>query len=424
VEEPFRIQTERYQPLDDAAVAPYLAAIPPVAALLGGKPDSWRIREVGDGNLNLVFIVEGASGGIVLKQALPYMRLVGESWPLPLERSYFESIALEEEARAAPGMTPRLHATDRVGAAIVMEYLHPHIILRKALIRGQVLPLFADHMATFLARSLFRTSDLFLPAARKKMLMREFCANIELCRITEDLVFTDPYRTSQGNRWTSPQLDHEAATFRADAALKAEVQALKLKFLTSAEALIHGDLHTGSIMVTETDTRAIDPEFGFFGPMGFDVGALIANLLIAAIAHPAHDDSAHGLAYRDWILDQAERVWVGFDRGFRALWNSEAEGDAFTRELFTDSNGQAALRAAQDRYMRDLFADTLGFAGCKMIRRVLGLAHVEDLESIADPDLRADRERRVLALGRRLILERTSIPLFDIVRQATLAVAE
>jgi 5-methylthioribose kinase len=237
--------------------------------------------------------------------------------------------------------------------------------------------------------------------------MREFCANIELCKITEDLVFTDPYRMSPGNRWTSPELDADAARIRADAPLKAEVQALKLKFLTNAEALVHGDLHTGSIMVTETDTRAIDPEFAFFGPMGFDVGALIANLLIAAIAHPLHDRSVEGLAYRDWILDQADIVWAGFDTNFRTLWNSRATGDAFPAELFADEAGQAALAEAQDRYMRNLFADTLGFAGCKMIRRVLGLAHVEDLESIADPVLRATAERRVLALARVLILERS-----------------
>src|SRR5262249_54826019 len=163
--------------------------------------------------------------------------------------------------------------------------LSPHIILRKALIRGQRLPLFADHMAAFLAGSLFRTSDLYLPAGQKKTLMREFCGNTELCKITEDLVFTDPYRMAPGNRWTSPQLDDVATEIRADTALKLEVQELKLKFLTSAEALLHGDLHTGSIMVTEEDTRAIDPEFAFFGPMGFDVGALLGNLLIASIAH-------------------------------------------------------------------------------------------------------------------------------------------
>jgi 5-methylthioribose kinase len=413
VEEPFRVQTDQYKPLDEHRVAAYLAPISVVAEVLGGEPGGWRVREVGDGNLNLVFIVEGPRGGVVVKQALPYMRLVGEAWPLPLERSYFESLALLEQARAIPGSVPRLFATDRIGAAIVMEYLEPHVILRKALIQGRDLPNFAEHMATFLAESLFKTSDLYLTADRKKTLMREFCGNIELCKITEDLVFTDPYRLSSGNRWTSPQLDAAAASFRADAPLKAEVQALKLKFLTSAEALVHGDLHTGSIMVTETDTRAIDPEFAFFGPMGFDVGALIANLLIAAIAHRVHRPGELGEAYRTWILDQAEVVWTGFAKRFRMLWQTQATGDAFTAELFADPAGQVTLAGIQDRYMANLFADTLGFAGCKMIRRILGLAHVEDLESIADPDLRAAAERKVLALGRRLILSRNTMSRFD-----------
>src|SRR5262249_13012956 len=157
------------------------------------------------------------AGGVVVKQALPYMRLVGEAWPLPLKRSYFEALALAEEARAAPGRVPALYAVDNVAAAITMEHLSPHIILRKRLIRGQRLPHMAAHMASFLAGSLFRTSDLHLPAARKKELMAEFCGNIELCKITEDLVFTDPYRVSPGNRWTTPQLDDMAASFRKDA---------------------------------------------------------------------------------------------------------------------------------------------------------------------------------------------------------------
>jgi 5-methylthioribose kinase len=376
------------------------------------------MREVGDGNLNLVFMVEGPAGGVVVKQALPYLRLVGESWPLPLERSYFESLALAEQARATPELVPRLFATDRVGAAIVMEYLQPHIILRKALLQGRRLENLAEHLSTFLAESLFKTSDLYLPADRKKTLMREFCANIELCKITEDLVFTDPYRVSPGNRWTTPQLDGDAAAFRADAPLKAEVQALKLKFLTSAEALVHGDLHTGSIMVTDMETRAIDPEFAFFGPMGFDAGALIANLLIAAIAHRVHKPGELGEAYRTWILDQAELIWTGFTTKFRALWDSQATGDAFTAELFADPAGRAALGVQQDRYMASLFTDMLGFAGCKMIRRVLGLAHVEDLESIADPDIRAVAERKVLALGRRLILSRGAMTKFGDVLHA------
>ena len=54
--------------------------------------------------------------------------------------------------------------------------------------------------------------------------------------------------------------------------------------------------------------------------------------------------------------------------------------------------------------MRVLFEDALAFAGAKMIRRILGLAHVEDLESIADPERRAKCEINALALGRELLL--------------------
>jgi 5-methylthioribose kinase len=117
-------------------------------------------------------------------------------------------------------------------------------------------------------------------------------------------------------------------------------------------------------------------------------------------------------------LDQADLVWTGFARKFRALWQTQAIGDAFTAELFADPAGQAALGDVQDRYMANLFADMLGFAGCKMIRRILGLAHVEDLESIADTDLRAAAERKVLALGRTLILSRTAMTGFDDVLRA------
>ena len=46
-------------------------------------------QEVGDGNLNLVFKIFDSEGvsRIVVKQALPYVRCVGESWPLTLDRA-------------------------------------------------------------------------------------------------------------------------------------------------------------------------------------------------------------------------------------------------------------------------------------------------------------------------------------------------
>jgi 5-methylthioribose kinase len=408
-----------YRPLAEASVAAYLAALPAIPDWLGGAPESWRVSEVGDGNLNLVFIVEGAAAGLVVKQALPYVRLVGESWPLPLDRAFFEQAALTEQARHAPARVPRIHHFDAAMALIVMERLSPHIILRRGLIAGRRYPKLSQHMAEFLAQTLFKTSDLHLPASDKRSKMAPFCANTALCRITEDLVFTDPYRIAPLNRWTVPQLDGIAAEFRADAALKVAVQEMKWRFLTAAEALIHGDLHTGSIMVTEDDSRAIDSEFAVFGPMGFDVGALLANFFLAFFAQAGHADGSDDRgAYRSWILVTAEEIWTGFAKRFLELWRAENRGDAYAASLFRDGDGAMALEAERERFIARLFADTVGFAGAKMIRRVLGLAHVADLESIDDPDVRAGAETRALRLGRAFLVERDRFRDFAAMRAA------
>ena len=402
-----------YAPVDGSRLTGVLAGIPVLSARLGGRPTEWRIREVGDGNLNLVFIVEGPEGAAVVKQALPYVRLVGDSWPLPLERSWYEYSALTEQARHAPGLTPEIYYFDREQALIAMEYLSPHVIMRKGLIRGVEYPRFAEDVATFLAQTLFNTSVLAGTAEEHKRRVALFAPNTALCKITEDLVFTDPYREAPLNRWTRPFLDDVKAEFERDSALKVAAQARKYQFMTSAQALIHGDLHTGSIMLTTGDTRVIDPEFAFIGPMGFDVGAVIGNLLLAFFSQDGHEEAPHARdAYREWILAQVPAVWDGFSRRFLDLWRNAPAGDAYVASLFASDEDGAAMETERTRFMRSLYEDTLAFAGAKMIRRILGLAHVEDLESIADPDLRASAERKVLTLGRRLIMTRNSMTRF------------
>jgi 5-methylthioribose kinase len=394
-----------YAPVDGSRLAGALSEVPAVRERLGGKPSGWRIREVGDGNLNLVFIVEGETGAVVVKQALPYVRLVGDSWPLPLERSWYEYNALTIEARYAPQMTPQVFHFDQDQAMIVMEYLHPHVIMRKGLIGGIEYPRFADDIAEFLAATLFNTSALAGTAAQHKARVALFAPNTALCKITEDLVFTDPYREAPLNRWTRPYLDAEKRAFERDSALKVAAQARKYQFMTSAEALIHGDLHTGSIMVTPEDTRVIDPEFAFIGPMGFDVGAVIGNLLLAYFAQEGHEAEAGARdAYRDWILARTEEVWLGFSRRFLELWRSAPSGDAYPASLFGSGEDRAAMEKERLRFMRVLLEDSLGYAGAKMIRRILGLAHVEDLEAITDPERRARCEAKALRLARELLV--------------------
>jgi hypothetical protein len=53
----------------------------------------------------------------------------------------------------------------------------------------------------------------------------------------------------------------------------------------------------------------------------------------------------------------------------------------------------------------------------KMARRILGLAHVEDMGSIKDPDRRAPCERRALKLAHQFMSSRGSITSVDGARQ-------
>lgn len=415
---------ESYGPLNDATLRTWLPGQLAASVQLGGEPSEWTAREVGDGNLNLVFIVKGTRRGVVVKQALPYVRLVGESWPLPLDRAYFEWQALRLQAAAAPDLVPRLHSFDAEQAALTMELLEPHVILRKGLIGGHRYPKLAADLARFMAATLFNSSDLGCPAATKKERLALFAYNTALCRVTEDLVFTDPYRIAELNRWTSPQLDAAAQAFRADAALKVAVQELKWAFMSRSEALLHGDLHTGSVMVTPQDTRVIDPEFASFGPIGFDPGALMANLLLAYFSQPGHATAGDDRKdYGVWILDTLEAFWTAFEQQFLTLWRATREGDAFVPALFEDEAGAAALEAYRLRTLSAVFADAVGFAGAKMARRILGLAHVEDLESIADPDRRAACERKALHLARELMLGRTRVGSTSTLRSWAEAVA-
>ncbi|KAI3789208.1 hypothetical protein L2E82_01998 [Cichorium intybus] len=415
-----RITTEGFRVLDEKSLREYIKSTPSLASKLGNEVDNLQIKEVGDGNLNFVYIVISPSDSLVIKQAVPYVRLIGESWPMAKERSYFEATALKRQHDLSPKHVPELYHFNRTMSLIGMRYIEPpHIILRKGLIAGIEYPLLAEHMAEFMANTLFYTSLLYLTTTQHKSAVAEFCGNVEICRLTEQVVFSDPYKISEFNRWTSPYLDSEAEAIRNDNFLKIEVADLKSKFCEKTQALIHGDLHTSSIMVTIDSTQVIDPEFAFYGPMGFDIGAFIGNLFLAYFAQDGHADYENDRkAYKAWIMDTIADTWNLFYQKFTSLWdlNKKGPGEAYLHEIYDDVEVRELVK---QKYMIDLFHDSLGFAAAKMIRRIIGVAHVEDFESINDLVKRADCERRALDFAKNLMKKRRNFnTIIDVISTA------
>ncbi len=395
-----------YEPLTIKNLPARLGRIKNISRHIGQDPSQWTVTEVGDGNLNLVFVVTGGGFSVIVKQALPYVRLVGDSWPLPLSRSFFEHEVLVRQAERDPGSVPEIYHFDRDQAIIAMEMLTPHVILRKKLIAGDLIDGLAERLGRFCARTAFRGSDLSLKTSDKKKDVALFQGNVALMGITENLIFTDPYFDAQMNHHTDG-LGAVVDELREDVELKCEVQKMLLKFTANAETLLHGDLHSGSVMCTASDTKVIDPEFGFYGPMGFDLGMLISNYLMAYFSQPGHRSESDLNDYQAWILLVIEETSSVFENEFRHLWNTERTGILFPTSLFEDQ-GHSSKIALKDM-LAQIWEDAVGICGIEMHRRVLSLAHNADFEDIEDTQIRASLEVRNLMMGRDLILQRKSI---------------
>ncbi|MDQ0243837.1 5-methylthioribose kinase [Bacillus fengqiuensis] len=345
-------------------------------------------REIGDGNLNLVFhITDENKKGIIIKQALPYAKVVGESWPLSLNRAKIESDALKRFAQYVPQYVPKVYYADETLAVTVMEDLSHLKIARAGLVEGTSYPLLAKHIGEFLAHVLFYTSDFALDPEEKKGLAKQF-VNPDLCKITEDLVFTDPFFDHETNDFEE-ELRKDVEALWTDSQVKLEAAKLKKKFLTNSDALIHGDLHTGSIFADEYTTKVIDPEFAFYGPLGFDLGQFIANLLLNALSRSEEEQNE--------LFAQVKEAWDVFSETFTELWKKDS------LEAFAGVNGYL------EYVLKTTWRDAVGFAGCEVIRRTIGLAHVADLDGIQDSQKRLGAKRHALRLGKALLLNQQSI---------------
>ena len=364
---------------------------------LFGDHSKLSCEEFGDGNLNLVFRVSNDKGtSLIVKQALPYARCVGESWPLTIDRARIEAQVLLKHRKLCPEHTVEVLHYDAEQAAILMEDLKDYRILRSELIAAKQFPHLAEQLASYMANTLYYSSDFALTGPNKKQQVGKFL-NPELCLITEDLFFTDPYCNHERNN-IAPELRQAAQQLWHDDALHSEVAQLKAGFLSKPQALLHGNLHSSSIFINDEHCKVIAAGFGFYGPIGFDVGNVLASLLLNYIGHfGLSQDAEHRQRHQNYLQQQITTLWQQFDSSFKQLMAQEC------REPMLQNSGY------QQRFITQLFADTLGYAGCELVRRVVGMAHVADLEQISNKAARAECEQKVLKLGRQLIMQRREL---------------
>lgn len=350
--------------------------------------DEISIEEIGDGNINYVYrLVEKESDkSLVVKYSDALLR--SSQRPLDLKRSKIEARALEIKRDLCPSRVPQVYYYDEDESIIIMEDISAYKNLRYELLAGKIYPKLSEDLAEFLVQSLLPTADLVANRKEKKEAMG-FFINPDLCDISEDLVFTEPYYNYKNRNILSPGTeDFVEERLYKNFSLQGKVLKLKDRFQSYSQGLLHGDLHTGSVFVNEDGIKVIDPEFAFYGPFGYDIGNLWGNLIFPLANHLAKKSDRQ-------IVSKLERLFVEtVDKTTAKLFS--AYDILVTFPYFKNQDFKEA-------YLKEIIADSFAYAGLEIIRRTVGDSKVKDLTEVKDREVRQTLDKVLIATGIYLI---------------------
>lgn len=356
-----------------------------------------KAKEIGDGNINYVFKVwdEKTKKSVIIKHADVLLRSSGRE--LDVDRNRIEAQVLIQQAKLAPKLVPDVYKYDSVMCVLAMEDISEYSNLRTELLARKTFPTLANDIATFMVNTLLPTTDLVMDSAKKKDRVKEFI-NKDLCKISEDLVFTEPYIDYKGrNIILEENFEFVEQALYNDKHLILEVGKLKNNFMNNAQALVHGDLHSGSIFATKSAIKVLDPEFAFYGPMGYDIGNVIGNLFFSLANVYVTSDTKEVEEFIKWLLKTIEEIVDLFKEKFVKLY----------KEIVTDVMAKETYY--MNWYLESVLADTAGSAGLEIIRRVVGDSKVMDVTNIKDTDKRIKAERLLILAGKEMIMNRKDI---------------
>jgi 5-methylthioribose kinase len=242
--------------LTPASAVPYLRA----RGVLGDGPA--EVEELGGGVSNIVLSVRARGVAVVLKQALPRLR-VAEEWLAKRERALAEARALELAGALTPGSVPRVVDVDPVRCAIVIELAPPSMhTWKQDLLAGDAQP--------DVARELGRLLGCWHGDAAAAAAFDEW-DSFEQLRI-------DPYYRELARR--KPALAPAVLHY-------AEAMA------EHRTCFVHGDFSPKNVLVGDAGTWVIDFEVAHRGDPVFDVAFLTSHLVLKGIARPASQARMH-----------------------------------------------------------------------------------------------------------------------------------
>ena len=351
-------------------------------------------KEIGDGNLNYVYRVKNNKKSVIIKQAGVHTRSNSSGRILDINRNKREAEILTYYGKKFPKLAPKIFYIDETMKLFIMEDLKDCIILRDALIKGKILYHLPEQITDFIIETTLSTADFFTDAFSKKNEVIKY-TNKELCKISEELVFTEPFfNLLKENVFSKRLKKYVEKEFYKNKKLQFEAAKLKYEFMNNPQALIHGDLHTGSIFTNDKYIKVMDCEFAFYGPIGYDLGTLIANLIFSYVYHL---NITNNKKFMRFIYNAINDIIKLFKKKFLIKFKKDIKDTSAKNEEF------------KKYYLDNVLKYSLGICGLEIIRRTTGCARVKEIESVSDEKKRADIEYSLLKIGKEVIMQREKL---------------
>ena len=323
--------------LTEASLVRYLRAVG-----LARPGERLAVETAGDGNINWVRRVRSLDldRSWIVKQARPALERFPQ-YRASTERIVFEhrwfavAAAVDRDA-----VRPRILHFDERARVLVLEDLGDAERLDRALLRGRDA-----------AREL-RTVARLLGAVHATTTAPEIAArfgNDEMRALHGAHIFDLPFRANDFP--LSPWLRAAASGVQADRELTRLAEQAHARYLEPRGSLLHGDVQAGNVLLAPEGPKLLDAEIAHVGDPAFDVGMLIAHVLLAAVGRgePAAARGAVTGIWEEWAAARgsgAENAFAEAARiaGFEVM--RRTIGAARVAAVEADAAGLSAVELA------------------------------------------------------------------------------
>lgn len=235
------------------------------------------LQSAGDGNMNCTLRVRTSVRSFIAKQGRPWVEkyaTIAAPWGrTTVEATFYECAAADTALLDA---MPRLIACDSESQVLLLEDLGDTSNCADLYARRDLTDIEIHDLISVLSR---------LHRVRVADSHRLTLGNRAMRALNHEHIFRLPLSLDHGIDLDGyvPGLADEAARLKNDGNYCAEVERLGRMYLEDGPTLLHGDYYPGSWLRTPRGVCVIDPEFCFLGRAEFDVGVMLAHLLLADV---------------------------------------------------------------------------------------------------------------------------------------------